>query len=240
MSAAVEAAQKQLDNISVEQLEAALSSVNLAQPHQDMAPHSRPQSKKTSSVYDSGSSSARQERKPMYLCEPFCKRALVQGKLKNICVCPPGVERDEWIAVNRKFQSQLRPLFVVGPSDTGFRGMKKTTFIFHSHRLLGAAEQRLLRRLCCLRMPVYERGTEVSGQTLTQLQRVRGYILMPNLSACRLASICSGAIKENVPLLRTVVSERPRLDDSCFPGGAAVDADIEVVQQTPRSLGCRP
>lgn len=37
----------------------------------------------------------------MYLCQPYSRRTLVQGKLRNICLCPPHVDRQEWIASNR-------------------------------------------------------------------------------------------------------------------------------------------
>jgi len=42
----------------------------------------------------------RARKDAMFLHEPFVHRALVQGKFKTIVLCPKGVDKDEWIAVN--------------------------------------------------------------------------------------------------------------------------------------------
>lgn len=65
-------------DVPMDQLRAALDSVSLQQP-------SHPDSDET----------------PLYLCQPHSSRTLVQGKLRNICLCPPHVDRQEWIASHR-------------------------------------------------------------------------------------------------------------------------------------------
>ncbi|KAH8916111.1 hypothetical protein BT69DRAFT_1288037 [Atractiella rhizophila] len=38
--------------------------------------------------------------KPLYLCQPFVKAALVKGNFKNIVALPKWVDTNEWVAVN--------------------------------------------------------------------------------------------------------------------------------------------
>lgn len=40
--------------------------------------------------------------KPLYLCQPFVKAALVKGSFKTIVAPPKYVDVNEWVAVNRK------------------------------------------------------------------------------------------------------------------------------------------
>lgn len=54
----------------------------------------------TSSGYLSSSSPVPQEPKPLYLCQPFVKAALVKGSFKTIVAPPKYVDVNEWVAVN--------------------------------------------------------------------------------------------------------------------------------------------
>ncbi|KAG9045753.1 Maintenance of ploidy protein mob2 [Tulasnella sp. UAMH 9824] len=38
--------------------------------------------------------------RPLYLCQPFIRAALVTGKFKNIVVLPKYVDVNEWVAIN--------------------------------------------------------------------------------------------------------------------------------------------
>jgi hypothetical protein len=40
-------------------------------------------------------------QKPLYLCQPFVKAALVKGSFKTIVAPPKYVDVNEWVAVNR-------------------------------------------------------------------------------------------------------------------------------------------
>lgn len=41
--------------------------------------------------------------KPLYLCHPFVKSALIKGSFKTIVVLPKYVDQKEWIAVNCEY-----------------------------------------------------------------------------------------------------------------------------------------
>ena len=43
--------------------------------------------------------------KPLYLCHPFVRSALIKGSFKTIVVLPKYVDQREWVAVNRESQS---------------------------------------------------------------------------------------------------------------------------------------
>jgi hypothetical protein len=45
--------------------------------------------------------SAGNAKKPLYLCQPFVKAALVKGSFKTIVAPPKYVDVNEWVAVNR-------------------------------------------------------------------------------------------------------------------------------------------
>lgn len=49
-----------------------------------------------------GQSGAGSLSKPLYLCNPFVRSALIKGSFKTIVVLPKYVDKNEWIAVNRK------------------------------------------------------------------------------------------------------------------------------------------
>ena len=38
--------------------------------------------------------------KPLYLCNPFVRSALIKGSFKTIVVLPKYVDQREWVAVN--------------------------------------------------------------------------------------------------------------------------------------------
>lgn len=40
--------------------------------------------------------------KPLYLCNPFVRSALIKGSFKTIVTLPKYVDRNEWVAVNRE------------------------------------------------------------------------------------------------------------------------------------------
>ena len=42
------------------------------------------------------------EPKPLYLCQPFVKAALVKGSFKTIVAPPKYVDMNEWVAINRE------------------------------------------------------------------------------------------------------------------------------------------
>lgn len=42
--------------------------------------------------------------KPLYLCQPFVKAALVKGSFKTIVAPPKYVDMNEWVAINREFR----------------------------------------------------------------------------------------------------------------------------------------
>lgn len=46
--------------------------------------------------------------KPLYLCQPFIRAALVTGKYKSIIVLPKYVDINEWVAINSQSVSPLR------------------------------------------------------------------------------------------------------------------------------------
>ncbi|KAG8876024.1 Maintenance of ploidy protein mob2 [Tulasnella sp. 331] len=53
--------------------------------------------------------------RPLYLCQPFIRAALVTGKFKSIVVLPKYVDVNEWVAVNIfDFYTNLN-LFLAGP-----------------------------------------------------------------------------------------------------------------------------
>ena len=41
--------------------------------------------------------------KPLYLCNPFVRSALIKGSFKTIVVLPKYVDKNEWIAVNCEY-----------------------------------------------------------------------------------------------------------------------------------------
>jgi hypothetical protein len=43
--------------------------------------------------------------RPLYLCQPFVKAALVKGSFKTIVAPPKYVDVNEWVAINREYQS---------------------------------------------------------------------------------------------------------------------------------------
>jgi MOB kinase activator 1 len=45
--------------------------------------------------------------KPLYLCQPFVKAALVKGSFKTIVAYPKYVDVNEWVAINSKSFSNL-------------------------------------------------------------------------------------------------------------------------------------
>lgn len=51
-------------------------------------------------VPGAGSSSSGPDGKPLYLCQPFVRAALVTGKFKSIVVLPKYVDVNEWVAIN--------------------------------------------------------------------------------------------------------------------------------------------
>lgn len=44
--------------------------------------------------------SGQQQERPMYLCQPFVKAALVKGSFKTIVAPPKYVDVNEWVAIN--------------------------------------------------------------------------------------------------------------------------------------------
>lgn len=49
--------------------------------------------------------------RPLYLCQPFIRAALVTGKFKNIVVLPKYVDVNEWVAINSMFLLDARSFF---------------------------------------------------------------------------------------------------------------------------------
>lgn len=43
--------------------------------------------------------------KPLFLCQPFVKAALVKGSFKTIVAPPKYVDVNEWVAINCKYTS---------------------------------------------------------------------------------------------------------------------------------------
>jgi MOB kinase activator 1 len=43
-----------------------------------------------------------QQERPLYLCQPFVKAALVKGSFKTIVAPPKYVDVNEWVAINSK------------------------------------------------------------------------------------------------------------------------------------------
>jgi hypothetical protein len=54
-------------------------------------------------------------QKPLYLCQPFVKAALVKGSFKTIVAPPKYVDVNEWVAVNCKSSSGLALSFFIPP-----------------------------------------------------------------------------------------------------------------------------
>ena len=46
-------------------------------------------------------------KKPLYLCQPFVKAALVKGSFKTIVAPPKYVDVNEWVAVNCKLSNTM-------------------------------------------------------------------------------------------------------------------------------------
>lgn len=44
--------------------------------------------------------------KPLYLCNPFVRSALIKGSFKTIVVLPKYVDHKEWIAVNCEYAKE--------------------------------------------------------------------------------------------------------------------------------------
>jgi hypothetical protein len=44
-----------------------------------------------------------QQEKPLYLCQPFVKAALVKGSFKTIVAPPKYVDVNEWVAINSEW-----------------------------------------------------------------------------------------------------------------------------------------
>ena len=55
-----------------------------------------------SSPHDQRSQGPEQQaqEKPLYLCQPFVKAALVKGSFKTIVAPPKYVDVNEWVAIN--------------------------------------------------------------------------------------------------------------------------------------------
>jgi MOB kinase activator 1 len=47
--------------------------------------------------------SAGPDGKPLFLCQPFVRAALVTGKFKSIVVLPKYVDINEWVAINSEY-----------------------------------------------------------------------------------------------------------------------------------------
>jgi MOB kinase activator 1 len=45
--------------------------------------------------------------KPLYLCNPFVRSALIKGSFKTIVVLPKYVDHKEWVAVNCECRYQI-------------------------------------------------------------------------------------------------------------------------------------
>ncbi|KAG8967750.1 Maintenance of ploidy protein mob2 [Tulasnella sp. 425] len=52
--------------------------------------------------------------RPLYLCQPFIRAALVTGKFKNIVVLPKYVDVNEWVAINSHFNSLFAHFLAFG------------------------------------------------------------------------------------------------------------------------------
>lgn len=64
-----------------------------SQPHPQMA--TTTQHAMASSATQTGP-----DGKPLFLCQPFVRAALVTGKFKSIVVLPKYVDVNEWVAIN--------------------------------------------------------------------------------------------------------------------------------------------
>lgn len=66
--------------------------------------------------------------RPLYLCQPFIRAALVTGKFKNIVVLPKYVDVNEWVAINSTFLLDARSFFIATWTD--LRGLQRRPFVF--------------------------------------------------------------------------------------------------------------
>jgi MOB kinase activator 1 len=55
---------------------------------------------------NSSSTSLGAGNKPLYLCNPFVRSALIKGSFKTIVVLPKYVDQKEWVSVNRECLEQ--------------------------------------------------------------------------------------------------------------------------------------
>lgn len=65
-----------------------------------------PQQQQSSSTYAMNATpnvTGGPDGKPLYLCQPFVRAALVTGKFKSIVVLPKYVDVNEWVASNSKY-----------------------------------------------------------------------------------------------------------------------------------------
>jgi len=53
--------------------------------------------------------------KPLFLCQPFVKAALVKGSFKTIVAPPKYVDVNEWVAINREFSTVVCDASLFGP-----------------------------------------------------------------------------------------------------------------------------
>lgn len=53
-----------------------------------------------------------QQEKPLYLCQPFVKAALVKGSFKTIVAPPKYVDVNEWVAINSESDPFVEPVSV--------------------------------------------------------------------------------------------------------------------------------
>ena len=61
---------------------------------------SRPATPNPPTPMDADTMSTDTGGKPLYLCQPFIRAALVTGKFKSIVVLPKYVDVNEWVAIN--------------------------------------------------------------------------------------------------------------------------------------------
>lgn len=55
-----------------------------------------------------------QQEKPLYLCQPFVKAALVKGSFKTIVAPPKYVDVNEWVAINSESDPLVERVSVFG------------------------------------------------------------------------------------------------------------------------------
>lgn len=69
-----------------------------------MGRSSRPKKSPTipSMPFDGQPGALGQSNKPLYMCNPFVRSALIKGSFKTIVVLPKFVDQKEWVAVNRE------------------------------------------------------------------------------------------------------------------------------------------